>query len=946
MRKTFFIILISVFAFITVNTLFYINIYRNQLVFQTELLSRQIRICGNTIEQNGLGFENEVNFILYSEDITQLFIDPNIEDPGSKNLELFYAKYQHLINNINILDNQKNVYSLILDKKNNFVSDFYESQYQVPLHDRDQLYIENGKFYFAIPVFKDNVVQSNIIIDIDFTRYMGIVFDQYKLENTLWQWIITDEGEIVSTFGYDLIIDPQDLEKISDQIIEGNEGSLIHSIQINGESVNTVSVFYPIRLIRRDFGILFSIKTDLFLQSIYLKIIIITISSVLLMILILFINFRIIQVKSAEARKYKISDQAFRISIDHLPVGLIIVNPDQTMRIINKAASDFLLLDEETDYTGENINLIFKMDLVTEADPTYCLAFGEGSKFIVANETHEAILFKQEFRTSINNTQVGIIVIFDITSFEKTKKLDSLAHSAKLDLMDKMSHEILIPLNEIRKNLHSFSGTKISSEQKEHLLAVTRSIDLLENLTTAIIDFSRIEAGEIAFRKIPYRLRNEINLAIDPFKPHATDKNISIITKIRSDVPDKIIGDPFRFRQVISNLLKTALDNTPEGRILLSAELIEHIHENVRIKFQIEDTGKAISADLLDTYLNDNNIQTEINNRALGEMGLRLSIVKQQIELMKGHIKIESPSSICTHPDFPGTKYSFSIEVIFDSAHGKKLEFDSLLDLKDIQGLVLSQINDPEDPTLDLLQNVGINIKQRIYRNDNIHSIVQFIKDNASSFHILIIIDKPDADGFVLAQSLFEENLSGQFLILIISSNNLPENIKRSKTYQVDYYLDQPFESKVLFEIIRDHFSGIPNESFKHITGGMKINEHLAILLAEDNLYNRILNQSLFKSLGFDIDLAKNGIEVIAKVKEKKYDIIFLDLLMPEKDGLETVAELRKNGFKMPLVALTAIETDETKQMAQQAGISEYLVKPLTAEILRKVLLNWFSEST
>ncbi|KPK80743.1 MAG: hypothetical protein AMS27_16205, partial [Bacteroides sp. SM23_62_1] len=549
MRRTFIIILISVFAFIAVNTLFYINIYKNQLAFQTDLLTRQIRLCGSAIEQNGLSFESEVNYILYSEDITRLFKDTDIKEPECKNLELFYAKYQNLINKINLLDNQKHVYSLILDKRNNFVSDLYESQQQIALLDRDKLYTENGQFYFAIPVFKDNIVQSNIIIEIDFIHYVGTVFDQYKIENTLWQWMMAIEGEIVSTFGNDLIVDSRDLEKISEEITEGNEGWIVHNININGETVKTVSVFFPIRLIRKDFGIIFSIKSDLFLQSIYLKIIIITIASVVLMILILYINFRIIKVKSAEARKYEISERALRKSFDHLPVGLIIINPDQTIRIMNKAASDLLLLDNKNDYEGEKINQIMTEDLDKQAEQIYHIAFGEGIKFTVSNQIHENILFKQTFTADINNHQISILIIFDITPFEKTQKLDKLAHISKSNLMENMIHEIRTPLDEIRKSLTFLSGNKLSTEQKEHLQSIQRSIDLLENLIKAFTDFSKIEAREIVFEKIPFRLRDEINLAIEQLKHHTINKNNSIITKIRNDVPDKIIGDPFRLRQ-------------------------------------------------------------------------------------------------------------------------------------------------------------------------------------------------------------------------------------------------------------------------------------------------------------------------------------------------------------------------------------------------------------
>jgi len=573
------------------------------------------------------------------------------------------------------------------------------------------------------------------------------------------------------------------------------------------------------------------------------------------------------------------------------------------------------------------------------------MAFGEGNKFIASNQTHENILFKQEFFTDINKHQIRILVILDITSFEKAKKLNTLAYLAKSDLIKKMSHEIRTPLDEIRKTFNSLSISKISAEQKEHLQTIQRSIDLLENLITAITDFSRIEAGEIAFEKIPYRLRDEINLAIEPLKPHAANKDISIITKIRSDVPDKVIGDPFRLRQVVSQLLETAIDHTDEGRILLSTELIEHIYNTCRIKFQIEDTGQAISVDLLDQYLTNADYHDPQADNELGDTGLKLFITKQQIEMMRGHLKIESPSSITTNPDFPGMKYSFSIEIIPDEISGKELNYESIQELKDIQVLVLSQINDPQNISLTFLEKTGMNIKQRIYRNDDLDSIVQYIKENASSFHMLIIIDKPDYDGFVLAQKLFEENLTGKLLFLIISSNPLPGNLQRSKNYQIDYYLTEPIESRIFSEIIRDHFKGLPEESVKHLPAGVKINERIEILLVEDNLYNRKVNQALFKSLGFEIDIAKNGNDAIAMIKEKKYDVIFMDLLMPGKDGLETAAEIREQGFTMPIIALTAVEKNNTKQQAHQAGINEYLIKPATTEMFRKVLLNYFAES-
>ena len=945
MKNTFYIILASVFAFIALNTFFYLKIYKDQRDFQAELLLHQIRICGNTIEQYGQNFENEVNYILYSDNINQLFNDPDFKEKGSKNLELFYSKYNSLINNINIYGDQKNVYSLILDKKNNFVSDYYESQQQIPLLDRDKLFIENGQYHYAIPVFKENQVHSNIVIGIDFLRYIGSVFEQFKLENTTWQWLITDKKEIELTTDDKLIIDTSDLNFISDQILEGNEGSFIHKLEIDGENSKIISVYYPVRIIRRDFGIIFSIKTASFLQPIFRKIIIITITSLLLMSLILFIHFRIIQVKSSEARRHEVSELLLRRSFDNLPVGMIIVNQDDTIRIINNTAQDLLLLTKKEDNIGRQINNILPAVKSDTSDATYSSTFGEGILFKINNGFRENILFRREYQAEIENTPIRIIVLFNITHLEKLKTRDHVAQLARSSLIKNMSNEIFVPINTLKDTFNSFKTNTPSANWKEDLLIIEKSIDLLENLVKVMIDFSSMNAGKVVIEDIPYQLRNEINLAIESFKSAASVKNISIITKVKNDVPDKMSGDPFRLRQAISQILENSIDNTDKGRILISVEIVEQVLNNVKLKFQIEDSGRGLPVDQVNEFLTANATDELMEKGESGATGFRMAIAKQHIELLKGQIWLESPSSISTHPDFPGTKYNFIIEVFPDVLYSKILDFSSLQNPHDIQCLVLSQINDPEEKSLELLEQIGIIVKQRIYRNDNLDSIIQYVRDSQKVFHMIVILDRPDSDGFRLAARLDKEKLSDLFMILMISSKHHPENIQRSRKYKIDHYLIQPFESYIILEIIKEHFTGISFKSLTNIPKGYKINQNLSILLAEDNLFNRKVNQTLFKSLGFEIDLAQNGNEVIKMVKNKNYHIIFMDLLMPELDGFETAARLRKMDFKMPIVALTAVETDDARQHAVENGFNDYLVKPATIEDIRKILLDLFSES-
>jgi len=944
MNKSYYIILISVFVFIATNTIFYVNIYQRQANFQTELLTQQLRICGNIIENRGMSFENEVNFILFSDDITQLFRDSEVKQIGSKNLELFYSKYADLINKITIYDSKKNVYGLILDKKSNFVSDYYESQRQISLQDRDLLYFENGKSLFTIPIFRDNEVHSNILIEIDFNRYFQSVFDQYNLENTLWQWLITEEGEVDTTIIEDLRIPAGQLKRIGDDIFEGNEGSLVHTIGLNGESMKVISVYYPVRLIRRDYGIAFSMKTDLFLQSIYLKTIVITIASLILLGLILFVHFRIVKGHARKSNDHGVSEHALFSSINQIPAGIIIVNSDDTIRLVNQAALELLFLNTEDNYTGENVDKLNLGNQVYSDYPVYNKVFGKGHVQTIARDNFERILYKNDWHSIINQDEVRFIMLFDITHFEKSRKLEVVAQTAKSGLLDNMKQEMAVPINSLRQAIINLDKSKAKGSINKDVDTIIRSVELLENLINANLDFSSLEPDKMVVEAIPYNLREEINLAIEPFKNTAHNKNINIVTKIRNDIPEKLVGDPFGLKQVFNNLLENAFETTHEGRILISAEFILHQFDSIRIKVNIEDTGTGYSGDILDELFEHVHQGKENWKEQYGETGLRLAVAKQHIDLMKGSIQIESPSSISTNPKYPGTNCTFFFEGAPDDILLKKLDFTEIKSFPEIECLVLAQTNDPDETSYRILEEMGVTVNHRIYRNNNLETVSQYLHERNSDIHILFIIDKPGYDGFILASELFEQGLSRNFYIVMVSSNNLPGNYLRSKNYMVDLHLAEPFESNTIFEFIKARFTAVSDIEFQKAPKGIRISSNTSILLADDNFFNRKLAQSLFKNIGFEIDLAENGNEVLEMVKAKQYDIIFMDLLMPVIDGLQAAEELRKLGHKMPIIALTAVEPEKSKAAAEAVGINEYLIKPASIEIIREILLRSFSE--
>ncbi len=811
MNRTFFIILISIFLFIGINTIFYFTIFNQQLDFQTDLLARQTRLCGSTIEQGGLNFENELNAIPFADDFSELFNNKEIKERGTKNLQKLYARNSELINKITVFDNKNNVYSLILDRKGNFVSDYYESQGQTVLLNRDKLIYDQDGFSFSIPDFDQNgIVRSNIVVDINFTRFVNSVFDKYRLENTLWQWMVTNEGELISTADSNLDIQPGDLKKIGSDIMEGNEGSMIHSINVDGSPTRVVSVHYPIRLVKRDLGIIFSIKTDLFLRSIITKITIISICSLTLLALLLYIHFTVFRVKSENVRRKRISEVALIKTLDSLPVGIILSEPNGAIRVMNTTAMEWTLQDPVESLEKISIDVL---NMEPQAggidDSLYTRALGPGNMIKIQTGNSIRQLYKQEWLSEINQVETLITVLFDVSEFEKARNLENIAQLAKTELLESMSHEIAGPVSQLRDAVSTLENENLSGGAKETVRILKKTTDLLSNQITSILDFATEDAEKVIMEEIPFSLKNEVSLALQPFKSVAAQINTSIITKIRNDMPDKLIGDPFRLRQILYNLVESSIELTRGGRILLSAEVIEHHADRMEIQFQIDDTGTGLPQDIIDKFANLQGKTLDLSGKGFEESELRIAIALQYIKLLRGQLWIESPSAITTDPDQPGTKYSFTMEVL----EGK------------------TKIEDPG-----------------------------------------------------------------------------PRDTKKATRARI-------------------------------------IDPDISILLAEDNIFNRKLAQNLFKSLGFEIDQAENGKEAVRMAGEKSYDIIFMDLLMPEMDGLQAAAEIRKQGIEAPIVAVTAVENPETRSAAEELGIKDYLLKPATNEQIKEILLRTFPKN-
>jgi CheY-like chemotaxis protein/signal transduction histidine kinase len=944
MKRTPYFILISVILFIGINTVFYFTIFRQQLNFQTDLLARQTRLCGVTIEEEGQLFESELNSIPYQDDFTRLFTDEEIKKRGSTNLQKLYTEFSQLINKITVYDNNKNVYSLILDVKNNFVSDYYESQRQIPLNERDELIESEEKYMLSIPGFDDDgVVRSNILVDLNFTRFVNAIFRRYGLEHALWQCLVSEDGELISTARNNLVIQDADLKHIASGIREESEGTLMHTIVVDSIPTRVVSAYYPVRLVKRNLGIVFSITTGLFLRSIIIKIILITLLSLILLALILYLHHHLIKTGLQQFRSGEYSEESLKKTMEILPFGLLFLNPDGSVRLMNQVARKMLAGNDEDETASFAMPDLQESDVPAVNASFYKKAFGPGSLVMIRSGASLKQFYRMEWNTLLGDLETRIILLIDVNEFEISGNLEKISQLARTELLESMSQEISVPLRQLRQILGEPGKVKTGALEPASVENLQKSLSLLSNLISATIEFARQEAGKVVVEEIPFYLSSEIDLALEPFR--GNHSRISIITKIRNDVPERLVGDPFRLRQALRHLVENALELTSEGRILISVELLEKQPGLLKLQFQVEDTGTGLTPEKIGKLMHEINTGEEKPSGEQDNFKLRLAIAQQHIQLMRGNLWIETPSTISTSPDKPGTRYSFSIETSHAGSTKDDLVFQEIKRPEEINCLVITQEKEQENEQLKALAELGLKPKFLIYRPEHTGSLYELVAEKLPSLHLIIVINSSTQNGFPVAEEMISRGLAEKQVLILLSSVQKFDNYTLCRNAGVDYYIGVPYEPYRFVEILTKHFPGLSPDDLRKIPEPEKIDPNLRILLAEDNIFNRKLMQGLFKRLGLEIDFAENGRQAVKMALEKTYDFIFMDLLMPEMDGLQAVAEMRKAGLKMPVIAFTAVENRETRKAAMDAGFDEYLVKPASEENLRKILIPNHSKS-
>lgn len=591
--------------------------------------------------------------------------------------------------------------------------------------------------------------------------------------------------------------------------------------------------------------------------------------------------------------------------------------------------------------------------------------YGRNLETKVEERTVELAGINEQLQKNLTNLKLSD------EQLKRAKEEAETANAAKSQFLSSMSHEIRTPLNGIIGMAELALDTDLDDDQLEIFNTINEESISLLSVINDILDFSKIEAEKIELEEVPFDLRTMMENVINSFFLRVSQRGLELFLFLPSDLPTKIIGDPSKLRQILVNLIGNALKFTHQGEIYVKAEKAEDLGDIIKVHFSVKDTGIGIPKDRQAQIFESFTQADDSTTRKYGGTGLGTTISKKFVEMMGGKIGVESEQG-------KGSTFWFTVPFVKQTGQ-QIIHANKDIDLRGLNVLVADDNQTNRYILMEYLRSWGCRPVEASGGEEALSLLSGFASSKEPFDMVLTGLMKPGMDSFELAEKIRSEKDLKELPIIVFTSAENKGDGNRCRALEINGYLTKPIRRDNLHRTIKS-VVGIFTEPEKHLpqelitqhTTAEEYKKDVCILLAEDYPTNQKVVLRHLQTAGYQADLAENGRQAVEAFKQKHYDLILMDIQMPEMDGYEATKQIRylesKNSAieegnnsdiktqdtdksairspqsatrRVPIIAMTAHAIKGYKEYCIEIGMDDYITKPMRKKKLLEIIEKW-----